>query len=83
VIGRRGLGVWKVDRICGPVEYVDKHTGERVVPNKVLEQEEEADANIQEERQTPSATDSIAETDAVPTVTTTLASHLDTSAEVS
>ncbi|KAK5272219.1 alpha 1,2 mannosyltransferase [Exophiala xenobiotica] len=83
VIGRRGLGVWKVDRICGPVEYVDKHTGERVVPNKVLEQEEEGDANIQEERQMPSSTDSVAEMDAVPTITTTLASHLHISAEVS
>ncbi|KAJ9495766.1 alpha 1,2 mannosyltransferase [Exophiala xenobiotica] len=83
VIGRRGLGVWKVDRICGPVEYVDKHTGERVVPNKVLEQEGEGDANIQEERQMPSSTDSVAGKDAVPTITTTLASHLHTSAEVS
>lgn len=25
VVGRAGLGVWKVDRICGPVEYLDKH----------------------------------------------------------
>lgn len=23
VVGRRGLGVWRVDRICGPVVYVD------------------------------------------------------------
>ncbi|KIW20464.1 hypothetical protein PV08_01039 [Exophiala spinifera] len=30
VVGSRGLGVWKVDRICGPVEYIDKHTGEVV-----------------------------------------------------
>jgi GPI mannosyltransferase 4 len=30
VIGRRGLGVWKVDRICGPVQYVDAHTGENM-----------------------------------------------------
>ncbi|KAK6367894.1 alpha 1,2 mannosyltransferase [Exophiala oligosperma] len=30
VVGRRGLGVWKVDRICGPVQYIDKHTGETV-----------------------------------------------------
>jgi phosphatidylinositol glycan class Z len=25
VVGRRGLGVWKVDRHCGPVVVVDKH----------------------------------------------------------
>ncbi|KAJ9603425.1 alpha 1,2 mannosyltransferase [Cladophialophora chaetospira] len=30
VIGRRGLGVWRVDRICGPVQYVDAHTGEHI-----------------------------------------------------
>ncbi len=30
VVGRRGLGVWKVDRICGPVQYVDAHTGEKL-----------------------------------------------------
>lgn len=25
VVGRRGLGVWKVNRICGPVEYLGQH----------------------------------------------------------
>jgi hypothetical protein len=35
VVGRRGLGVWKVDRICGPVQYVDAHTGEKLAPEQV------------------------------------------------
>ncbi|OAG37338.1 hypothetical protein AYO21_08415 [Fonsecaea monophora] len=35
VVGRRGLGVWRVDRICGPVEYVDAHTGEKLTAEQV------------------------------------------------
>ncbi|OAL30655.1 hypothetical protein AYO20_08617 [Fonsecaea nubica] len=35
VVGRRGLGVWRVDRICGPVEYVDAHTGEKLTTEQV------------------------------------------------
>ena len=35
VVGRRGLGVWKVDRICGPIQYVDAHTGQKLTPDDV------------------------------------------------
>ncbi|KIX96793.1 uncharacterized protein Z520_07513 [Fonsecaea multimorphosa CBS 102226] len=42
VVGRRGLGVWRVDRICGPVEYVDAHTGEQVNIQKGGEKYNEA-----------------------------------------
>ena len=35
VVGRRGLGVWKVDRICGPVQYVDAHTGQKYTEEEV------------------------------------------------
>ncbi|KIX09891.1 uncharacterized protein Z518_00972 [Rhinocladiella mackenziei CBS 650.93] len=29
VVGRRGLGVWKVDLVCEPVEIVDRHGNEK------------------------------------------------------
>ncbi|ETI23644.1 hypothetical protein G647_05446 [Cladophialophora carrionii CBS 160.54] len=41
VVGRRGLGVWKVDRICGPIQYVDAHTGEKLSPEQVKQREED------------------------------------------
>ncbi|OCT50567.1 GPI mannosyltransferase 4 [Cladophialophora carrionii] len=41
VVGRRGLGVWKVDRICGPIQYVDAHTGEKLSLEQVKQREED------------------------------------------
>ncbi|KIW97363.1 uncharacterized protein Z519_02755 [Cladophialophora bantiana CBS 173.52] len=35
VVGRRGLGLWKVDRICGPLEYVDVHTGQKLTTEQL------------------------------------------------
>ena len=47
VIGRRGLGVWKVDRLCGPVQYVDAHTGEKLAGQDV-KADEAATTEVQE-----------------------------------
>ena len=50
VVGRRGLGVWKVDRICGPIQYVDAHTGEKLESEDVKQETSatstEADATL-------------------------------------
>ncbi|OQV05120.1 hypothetical protein CLAIMM_09910 isoform 3 [Cladophialophora immunda] len=43
VVGRRGLGVWRVDRLCGPVEYVDAHTGRKLATEEVNIEEAEND----------------------------------------
>ena len=49
VVGRRGLGVWKVDRICGPIQYVDAHTGEKFTPDEVKRKEAEINGGRQGE----------------------------------
>lgn len=69
VVGRRGLGVWRVDRVCGPVEYLDAHGNEGKPPQVVLQEpDEQRDGNRIVASGSTSTSGS--EADAVPTVTT-------------
>ncbi|KAI1611931.1 alpha 1,2-mannosyltransferase Smp3 [Exophiala viscosa] len=61
VVGRRGLGVWKVDRICDSIAYVDQHGNQVQPPEVVLH--ESGDHQGDNLASDPAV-------DAVPTVTT-------------
>jgi GPI mannosyltransferase 4 len=70
VVGRRGLGVWKVDRMCGKVEYIDTYAE----MDKVAQQEHKARAEAEASTQiatystTPLSSTTASGTNEIPTM---------------
>jgi len=62
VVGRRGLGVWKVDRICGPIQYVDAHTGEKITSEEVKQKELGSNVGKQDVSKSPIGSEAAYET---------------------